>query len=99
MRGSARPVPRPSRRAGRNGRTILMVVDGVQPTETVTPRNTTELAAALAAASGGRRATVISGGGSKLSWGRTPSGVDLVVSTSGLNQVLAHRYGDLTATI
>src|SRR3954463_3556697 len=76
-----------------------MVVDGVQPGETITPRNTTELAAALAAASGARRATVISGGGSKLSWGRTPSNVDVVVSTSGLNQVVAHRYGDLTATI
>jgi glycolate oxidase FAD binding subunit len=76
-----------------------MVVDGVQPTETLTPRNTTELAAALAAASGARRATVISGGGSKLSWGRTPSEIDVVVSTSALNQVVAHRYGDLTATI
>ena len=76
-----------------------MVVDGVQPAETLTPGDAGELAAALTACSRQRRATVISGGGSKLSWGRTPARVDVVVSTARLNKVVAHRYGDLTATI
>lgn len=76
-----------------------MAVDGVQPAETLTPGDASELAVALTACSRQQRATVISGGGSKLSWGRTPSRVDVVVSTAHLNQVVAHRYGDLTATI
>ena len=42
---------------------------------------------------------MISGGGTKLSWGRTPARVDLVVSTGKLTRLVAHRYGDLTATI
>jgi len=76
-----------------------MVVDGVQSTEVVTPRDVAEFAAAMSSASAGRRATVISGGGSKLSWGRTPAHVDVVLSTARLDQLVAHRYGDLTATI
>jgi glycolate oxidase FAD binding subunit len=76
-----------------------MFIDGIQAAGMVTPRDVSELAATLAAASRGRHATVISGGGSKLSWGRTPSQVDLVVSTRALNRLIAHRYGDLTATI
>jgi len=76
-----------------------MLVDGIQPGRVVTPRDVSELAAALAAGGRARAATVISGGGSKLSWGRTPSQVDVVVSTKALNRLVAHRYGDLTATI
>lgn len=76
-----------------------MVVDGVQSTEVVTPRDVAEFAAAMSSASAARRATVISGGGSKLSWGRTPAHVDVVLSTARLDQLVAHRYGDLTATI
>ena len=76
-----------------------MVVDGVQSTEVVTPSDVAEFAAAMSSASAGRRATVISGGGSKLSWGRTPAHVDVVLSTARLDQLVAHRYGDLTATI
>ena len=76
-----------------------MVVDGIQPADVVTPVDATALAAALAAANRDRRAIVIAGGGTKLSWGRTPAQVDVVVSTARLNQLVAHRYGDLTATI
>src|SRR5512139_678611 len=76
-----------------------MVVDGIQPMDVAIPRDAGELAATLAAASTAGRATVISGGGTKLSWGRAPERIDLLVSTAGLNQVVAHRHGDLTATI
>jgi glycolate oxidase FAD binding subunit len=76
-----------------------MVVDGVQPADVVTPGDIEALAATLASAAQAGKATVISGGGTKLTWGRTPAQVDLLVSTSKLTQLVAHRYGDLTATI
>lgn len=76
-----------------------MVVDGIHATHVVKPRDVDELAATLASASTARHAAVITGGGSKLSWGRTPAHVDVVLSTGHLNRLLAHRYGDLTATI
>jgi glycolate oxidase FAD binding subunit len=76
-----------------------MIIDGIQPTAITTPADVHELAATLAAAAASGKATVISGGGTKLSWGRTPAQVDLVVSTAKLTHLIAHRYGDLTATI
>src|SRR4030095_5465158 len=54
---------------------------------------------ALAWASRERLVTVISGGGTKLAWGRTPTAIDLLLMTSRLSQVVAHRHGDLTATV
>jgi glycolate oxidase FAD binding subunit len=44
-------------------------------------------------------ATVIRGGGSKLTWGRIPERIDLVLSTARLGDTLIHRDGDLTATV
>jgi glycolate oxidase FAD binding subunit len=76
-----------------------MLLDGLHPVDVVSPRDAADLAAVLAAASAARHATVISGGGTKLSWGRPAANVDLIVSTAGLNQLVAHRYGDLTATV
>jgi glycolate oxidase FAD binding subunit len=76
-----------------------MKVDGITPVAVTVPRDATELAGALASATRARQATVISGGGTKLAWGRTPSQLDLLVSTAKLNRLVAHRYGDLTATI
>ena len=74
-------------------------IDQVVPRRIVTPESATELAEALAWASGDRLATVIRGGGTKLGWGRVPAAVDLVISTARLNQLVAHRHGDLTATV
>ena len=73
-------------------------VDGVVPRQMVEPADATELAATLHAASRDRQVTVLRGGGTKLGWGRTPSSVDLLVSTSRLNTLLVHRHGDLTVT-
>jgi glycolate oxidase FAD binding subunit len=74
-------------------------VDGIQPATVATPRDGEEFAATLAAAARAAHATVITGGGTKLGWGRSPAHVDLAVSTAALNRVIAHRYGDLTATV
>lgn len=67
-------------------------------TTVVTPEDGAQLAAALHAAARARQATVISGGGTKLSWGRPPASVDLLVRTSKLTQV-THRHDDLTVTV
>lgn len=64
----------------------------------VEPATPDELAAALKQASESRLQTVIRGGGTKIDWGRTPAAVDVVIGTSRLNQVVAHRHGDLTGT-
>ena len=76
-----------------------MEVDGIRPAAVIAPATMDDLASTLAGAAAARQVTVISGGGTKLSWGRTPGRVDLVLSTGKLTQVVAHRYGDLTATI
>jgi glycolate oxidase FAD binding subunit len=74
-------------------------VDGELPPQVAEPDTPQAFADALKHASAERLPTVISGGGTKLSWGRTPATVDLVVSTSRLNRLIAHRHGDLTATV
>lgn len=74
-------------------------VDGEVPPEVSEPESPEAFAAALAHASSARRSTVIRGGGTKLSWGRPPATVDLVVSTARLNRLIAHRHGDLTVTV
>ena len=74
-------------------------VDGEVPPQVAEPDSPEAFAAVLAHASTERMATVIRGGGTKLSWGRPPAAVDLVVSTSRLTRLIAHRHGDLTATV
>ena len=73
-------------------------VDGVVPRQIAEPADAKDLAATLRAASRDTQITVLRGGGTKLGWGRTPSSVDLLVSTSKLNTLLVHRHGDLTVT-
>jgi glycolate oxidase FAD binding subunit len=73
-------------------------VDGVVPRQIVEPAEASELAATLSAASRDQQHTVIRGGGTKLGWGRTPSKIELLVSTAKLNSLLVHRHGDMTAT-
>jgi len=65
------------------------------------PTSADELVAILAGASGDRQRILIRGAGTKLTWGEPVPAppVDLVLSTEKLNRVLAHRHGDLTATV
>ena len=74
-------------------------VDGEVPLQVAEPDTPQAFADALKHASAEGLPTVIRGGGTKLTWGRPPATVDLVVSTSRLNRLIAHRHGDLTATV
>ena len=69
------------------------------PALVVEPTEPAQLAAAMAWVTRERLKTVIRGRGSKLSWGRTPSHVDVILSTAQLNREVVHRHGDLTATV
>ncbi|HVG69960.1 MAG TPA: FAD-binding oxidoreductase [Vicinamibacterales bacterium] len=79
--------------------TVADRVDGEVPPQVAEPDSPQAFADALKHASGERLPTVIRGGGTKLTWGRPPAAVDLVVSTTKLNRLIAHRHGDLTATV
>jgi glycolate oxidase FAD binding subunit len=74
-------------------------IDGVIPRQVVEPDTPEAFAGTLARASRDRLQTVIRGGGTKIDWGRPPQSVDLIVSTARLNRLIAHRHGDLTATV
>ena len=67
--------------------------------EPVTPSTAHEVAETLRQASEQRRSVLIRGAGTKLEWGRPAERIDVVLDMRGLNRVLAHEHGDLTATI
>lgn len=79
--------------------TVADRVDGEVPPQVAEPDSPQAFADALKRASAERLATVIRGGGTKLTWGRQPASVDLVISTTRLKRLIAHRHGDLTATV
>ncbi|MEO0984518.1 MAG: FAD-binding oxidoreductase [Cyanobacteria bacterium J06639_14] len=63
------------------------------------PETTEQLAAVVTCAHQNHWRLLPCGQGSKLSWGSLVSGVDLVVSTQRLTQVIEHAVGDLTVTV
>jgi glycolate oxidase FAD binding subunit len=69
------------------------------PVVVVEPPDPERAAAVLAWASQDRVALAIRGGGTKSTWGSPLERVDVVLSTLLLDDVLAHRHGDLTATV
>jgi glycolate oxidase FAD binding subunit len=77
----------------------LDAVDGVVPRHVAEPEDPETFAKTLATASTDRLQTLIRGGGTKIDWGRPASRIDLLVSTARLNRLVAHRHGDLTATV
>lgn len=70
-------------------------VTGVVPGEVVRPTSVEELADALRSAHADGRTVLAVGGRSKLAWAPPPSSVDLLVDTTGLDQVREHTAGDL----
>lgn len=75
------------------------VVDGLRPHLFVEPDTPAQVAAALAWAAERHFGVVVRGGGTKVAWGAVPESADLLISTTRLDRVVAHRHGDLTATV
>jgi glycolate oxidase FAD binding subunit len=83
------------RRAG----TRAEAVDGIVPKFFVEPESAEAVAATLEWASRDHLTVLTRGAGTKLGWGPAPRAIDILLSTARLNTVVAHRYGDLTATV
>ncbi len=75
------------------------LVGGVPARWVVLPGTTEEAAAVLRIAAERRLAIVPRGAGTKLDWGATPAGVDVVLDTGRLSGVAWHTPGDLVATV
>jgi glycolate oxidase FAD binding subunit len=65
----------------------------------IAPQNFEGVAAALANATADRHTVRIRGGGTKLGWGRVTEAADVELSTAGLDRIVEHNAGDLTAVI
>jgi glycolate oxidase FAD binding subunit len=65
----------------------------------VEPDTPATFAAALRQAADQRRSVLVRGAGTKIDWGRAPAQVDLTLTTVRMNRLVAHRHGDLTATV
>ncbi|AFZ26519.1 FAD/FMN-dependent dehydrogenase [Cylindrospermum stagnale PCC 7417] len=69
------------------------------PSCIVYPRSQEQLAAVIAEANRNNWRVLPCGSGSKLGWGGLAKGVDIVVSTEHMNQLIEHAVGDLTVTV
>ena len=74
-------------------------VDGVVPRVVVEPESGEAVGRVLESASRDKLSVLVRGSGTKLAWGAPPRPIDILISTARLNAVIAHRHGDLTATI
>jgi glycolate oxidase FAD binding subunit len=65
----------------------------------LTPTGFEEAAAALAAAAVARQSVRIVGAGTKQRWGRPAHATDVEIDTAGLDRIVEHNAGDLTAVL
>lgn len=74
-------------------------IEGVVPRVVVEPSSGDAMAAVIQWASREKLCVLPRGSGTKIGWGPAPRQVDVLISTVRLNAVVAHRHGDLTATV
>lgn len=74
------------------------LVDGVAPQVVARPTCAEETSAVLRAAHAAGLAVVVRGHGTKLAWGAPPQRLDVVLDTTGLDELVEHARGDLVAT-
>ncbi|HKY20441.1 MAG TPA: FAD-binding oxidoreductase [Vicinamibacterales bacterium] len=74
-------------------------IEGVVPRLVAEPATAEAVGAILEWASREKLGVLVRGSGTKLDWGSPPRQIDVLISTARLNAVVAHRHGDLTATI
>ncbi len=75
------------------------VVDGVRPSLVCAPKTVDGVAGAVRAASQAGAAVIPWGGGTRMSLGLPPRAADLVVQTTGLNEIVEYEPADLTVTV
>jgi glycolate oxidase FAD binding subunit len=74
-------------------------IESMQPAAVVEPDTPAGVAGVLAAASASRLSVVVRGGGTKVSWGRIPATIDVMLSTRRLARIRSHAHADLTAEV
>ncbi|MHC5723050.1 MAG: FAD-binding oxidoreductase [Nostoc sp.] len=84
---------------GQQKRIQQAIASGNSPSCIVYPRSQQQLAAVIATADTNNWRVLPCGSGSKLSWGGLAKGVDVVVSTEHINQLIEHAVGDFTVTV
>ncbi|MFH7244645.1 MAG: FAD-binding oxidoreductase [Spirulina sp.] len=78
--------------------TQVTVADRTLPQAVVYPTSEAQLAEVMACAHQNQWRVLPCGSGSKLTWGGLAQGIDLVISTARLNQIIDHAVGDMTLT-
>ncbi|MDJ0734160.1 MAG: FAD-binding oxidoreductase [Nostocaceae cyanobacterium] len=78
---------------------LSAIAPGNTPSCIVYPGTEEELAAVITTAHKNHWRVLPCGNGSKLHWGGLAKGVDIVVSTKRLNNLIEHAVGDLTITV
>ncbi|MHC5674708.1 FAD-binding oxidoreductase [Nostoc sp.] len=84
---------------GQQKRIQQAIASGNSPSCIVYPDTQKQLAAVIATAYTNNWRVLPCGRGSKLSWGGLVKGVDVVVSTERINQLIEHAVGDFTITV
>jgi glycolate oxidase FAD binding subunit len=79
--------------------TPVDAIEGVVPRVIVEPASGEGIGRVLGWASRDKLCVLVRGAGTKMGWGAAPRQIDILISTAQLNAVVAHRHGDLTATI
>ncbi len=74
-------------------------IDGIGPRAVVLPASIHEIQEVLGYAADSKLSVIPAGSGTKLGIGNSPEQVDLVLSTSRLDQVLEYEPADLTVTV
>ena len=74
-------------------------IDGIGPQAVVLPASVHEIQEVLGYAADSGLSVIPAGSGTKLGVGNPPEGVDLILSTSRLDQVLEYEPADLTVTV
>ena len=74
-------------------------IDGVAPSVAVRPATVEAVSAVMSAAHSAGAAVIPWGGGTRIAMGNIPKRYDVALDLTGLDQIIAHNHGDLTATV
>ncbi len=74
-------------------------IEGIRPSYEARPDDVAGIADALRFADLGELAVVIWGGGTRIGLGNIPTGYDMAIDVTGLDRIVDHTPGDLTATV